>query len=75
MTYNALADAYSHTWGALYPYLDPAHAAAERRLALAMEDVRLADPDVVALQGVDKKWYDAFWVPQMRAAGFEPAGD
>ena len=74
MTYNALADAYSHTWGALYPYLDPAHAAAERRLALAMEDVRLADPDVVALQEVDKKWYDAFWVPQMRAAGFEPAG-
>lgn len=74
MTYNVLADAYSHTWSQLYPYLSPANADAEGRLPKAMEDVRLARPDVVCLQEVDAKWYDAFWVPQMRAAGYAPAG-
>lgn len=74
MTYNVLADAYSHTWKELYPYLSDEAADAEYRLLLAMEDVRMASPDVVALQEVDKKWYDAFWVPQMRAAGYVPAG-
>ncbi|ACO66256.1 predicted protein, partial [Micromonas commoda] len=74
MTYNVLADAYSHTWKELYPYLSDEAADAEYRLLLAMEDVRVAKPDVVALQEVDKKWYDAFWVPQMRAAGYVPAG-
>jgi hypothetical protein len=48
----ALADAYSHTWDALYPYLSDAAAAPERRLQLALEDVRAVDADVVALQEV-----------------------
>lgn len=74
MTYNVLADAYSHTWGALYPYLSPEAADPERRLPMAMEDVRLAAPDVVALQEVDRKWYDTFWLPQMEAAGYSPVG-
>ena len=47
MTYNVLADAYSHTWGALYPYLSTEAADPERRLPLAMEDIRLTSPDVV----------------------------
>ena len=74
MTYNVLADAYSHTWGAMYPYLTPEMADPERRLLLAMEDVCLVAPDVVALQEVDRKWYHAFWVPQMAAAGYAPVG-
>ena len=48
----ALADAYSHTWSALYPYLSDVAAAPERRLQLALEDVRAVDADVVALQEV-----------------------
>lgn len=74
MTYNALADAYAHTWGGLYPYLRARDADVHRRLPRAMEDVADADPDVVCLQEIDRKWYDLFWLPQMRAAGFEPAG-
>jgi len=74
MTYNVLADAYSHTWPELYPYLSPEAADAEYRLPLAMEDIRMASPDVVALQEVDKKWYETFWAPQMRAAGYVPVG-
>ena len=73
MTYNALADAYAHTWGGLYPYLCARDADVNRRLPRAMEDVADADPDVVCLQEIDRKWYDLFWLPQMRAAGFEPA--
>ena len=74
MTYNALADAYSHTWSELYPYLKPETADPQRRLPLAMEDIRMASPDVVALQEIDRKWYHEFWVPQMDKAGYEPAG-
>jgi 2',5'-phosphodiesterase len=74
MTYNVLADAYSHTWASLYPYYSAANADPHARLPLAMQDVLLADPEIVALQEVDRKWYGEFWVPQMRAAGYVPAG-
>ena len=74
MTYNALADAYSHTWGSLYPYFPAAAADPHARLPLAMQDVLLASPEIVALQEVDRKWYGEFWEPQMRAAGYAPAG-
>lgn len=74
MTYNVLADAYAHTWASLYPYLSAAAADPRVRLPLAMQDILLASPEIVALQEVDRKWYGAFWVPQMRAAGYAPAG-
>ena len=74
MTYNALADAYSHTWATLYPYLSAAAADPHARLPLAMQDVLLCSPEIVALQEVDRKWYGEFWVPQMRSAGYVPAG-
>ena len=74
MTYNVLADAYAHTWASLYPYLSAAAADPRARLPLAMQDILLASPEIVALQEVDRKWYGAFWVPQMRAAGYAPAG-
>ena len=74
MTYNVLADAYSHTWASLYPYYSAANADPHARLPLAMQDVLLASPEIVALQEVDRKWYGEFWVPQMRAAGYIPAG-
>jgi hypothetical protein len=70
LTYNALADAFAHTWGALYPYLDPSDASPERRLPLALADVLAADADVVCLQEVDARLYDRFWAPQMAAAGY-----
>jgi 2',5'-phosphodiesterase len=70
MSYNTLADAYAHTWGALYPYLAPAHAAPEYRLPLALQDVLAAGADVIALQEVDARWYDRFWQPAMAAEGF-----
>ena len=74
MTYNVLADAYAHTWSVLYPYLRSETADPQRRLPLAMADIRLSQPDVVALQEIDRKWYHQFWVPQMKAAGYDPAG-
>jgi len=74
MTYNALADAYSRAWFELFPYLSKESADPQTRLLLAMEDVRLASPDIVALQEIDRKWYGEFWVPQMRAAGYVACG-
>ena len=70
LTYNALADAFAHTWGALYPYLDPSDASPERRLPLALADVLAADADMACLQEVDARLYDRFWAPQMAAAGY-----
>ena len=70
LTYNALADAFAHTWGALYPYLNPSDASPERRLPLALADVLAADADVACLQEVDARLFDRFWAPQMAAAGY-----
>ena len=52
MTYNVLSDAYAHTWASLYPYLSAAAADPRARLPLAMQDILLASPEIVALQEV-----------------------
>jgi len=70
MTYNVLADAYSHTWGTMFPYFDAALAAPERRLQLVGEDIWRADPDIVALQEVDKKWYEIYFEPLLSSLGY-----
>jgi hypothetical protein len=43
---TALADAYSHTWGALYPYLAAAAAAPERRLQVTEANPPIQIPHV-----------------------------
>jgi len=70
MTYNVLADAYSHTWGTMFPYFDAALAVPERRLQLVGEDIRCADPDIVTLQEVDKKWYEVYFEPLLSSLGY-----
>ena len=70
MSYNVLADAYAHTWGRLYPYLQPQHAGPGYRLPMALHDVAAAGPDVVCLQEVDLKWFDRFWQPHLQALGY-----
>jgi 2',5'-phosphodiesterase len=70
LSYNCLADAFAHTWSALYPYLAPAHAAPEYRLPLALQDILAPGADVIGLQEVDGRWYERFWQPAMAAAGY-----
>ena len=70
MTYNVLADAYSHTWSTMYPYFAPDLARAESRLQKVLEDVRVADADIVALQEVDKKWFELLYEPVLSARGY-----
>jgi 2',5'-phosphodiesterase len=70
MSYNVLADAYAHTWGRLYPYLQPQHSGPGYRLPAALHDVAAAGADVVCLQEVDVKWFDRFWLPQLTALGY-----
>lgn len=48
--------------------------AAWPRAQLALEDVRLIDADVVALQEVDRSWYQKFWEPHMTEMGFTAVG-
>ena len=70
MSYNCLADAYAHTWGRLYPYLQPQHSGPGYRLPAALHDVAAAGADVVCLQEIDLKWFDRFWLPQLNALGY-----
>lgn len=70
-SHNILADAYSHTWGGLYPYLSPAAAAADYRMQLALADVRGLSADIVCMQEVDTRWFERFWRPAMEADGYE----
>ena len=70
MTYNVLADAYSHTWSTMYPYFSPELAKAESRLQKVLEDILVADADVVAIQEVDKKWFDLLYEPVLTAKGY-----
>lgn len=70
MTYNVLADAYSHTWGTMFPYFSEDLSKAERRLQLVCEDVLRADADVVALQEVDKKWFELLFEPLLTSRGY-----
>jgi 2',5'-phosphodiesterase len=70
VSYNILADAYSHTWGGLYPYLSRAAASADYRMQLALADVRGLSADIVCLQEVDTKWFERFWQPAMEHAGY-----
>ena len=74
MTYNVLADAYAHTWKTMFPYFDDALAKAERRLQLVLEDILRSKADVVALQEVDKKYYDTLFVPVLAANGYIATG-
>lgn len=69
-SYNILADAYSHTWDGLYPYLSPSAASADYRMQLALADVRGISADIVCLQEVDTKWFERFWQPAMEQDGF-----
>ena len=70
MTYNVLADAYSHTWSTMFPYFAKDLSKAERRLQLVCEDILFADADVVALQEVDKKWYELLFEPLLTSRGY-----
>ena len=70
LSYNVLADSYSHTWGRLYPYLPMQYRAPGYRLPRALEDIMAADADVVALQEVDLKWFERYWKPQLEAVGY-----
>jgi len=56
VTYNVLADAFRHTWGRMYSYLDERYWRLEYRTPLlAREILDFGDVDVVALQEVDTK--------------------
>jgi len=70
MTYNLLADAYAHTWRAIYPYLAERDAAACYRMQLALQDVVQSDADVLALQECDLKAFKRFWQPQLSFLGY-----
>lgn len=70
MTYNVLADAYSHTWGTMFPYFSKDLSKAERRLQIVCEDILRADADVVALQEVDKKWFELLFEPLLTSRGY-----
>ena len=71
MSYNVLADAYSKFWGTLHWYCPEEKLARGYRLPLLAKEVLDFWPDVVSLQEVDVRSFDVFWVPQMRAAGFD----
>ncbi|GBG30627.1 Glucose-repressible alcohol dehydrogenase transcriptional effector [Hondaea fermentalgiana] len=60
LSYNVLADTYSHTWDEMYPYCDPAHRDIRYRAPLLAREVGLCDPDVICMQEVDAKMVD-FW--------------
>jgi len=70
MTYNVLADAYSHTWSTMFPYFAKELGRAEIRLRQALEDVLVADADVVALQEVDRKWFELLFEPVLTSRGY-----
>lgn len=70
MTYNVLADAYSHTWQTMFPYLSKDLAKAERRLQLVLQDILSSDCDIVALQEVDKKWHELLFEPVLASHGY-----
>jgi len=70
MTYNVLADAYSHTWGTMFPYFSEDLSKAERRLQIVCEDILRADADIVALQEVDKKWFELLFEPLLTSRGY-----
>ena len=70
MTYNILADAYSHTWQTMFPYFADDLAKAERRLQLVLQDILEAEADVVALQEVDKKWHELLFEPVLASRGY-----
>ena len=70
MTYNVLADAYSHTWKTMFPYFREDLAKAERRLQLVLQDILASDCDIVALQEVDKKWHELLFEPVLASRGY-----
>ncbi|KAK3272998.1 hypothetical protein CYMTET_18737 [Cymbomonas tetramitiformis] len=71
VTYNILADAYCHTWDTLYPYLKAHFKDPSYRMQLALKDIQMLAPDIVALQECDTAWYERFFEPHMRHNGYE----
>lgn len=64
MTYNTLADAYSHTWDEMYAYCDPKHRDIEYRAPLLAREIRHYAADILCLQEVDTKM-EEFWKAQL----------
>lgn len=73
VSYNALADAYAHTWDDMYPYCDPAHRDANYRVHLLLDDIGHLDGDVVCMQEVDGAWFERAFEPHMRRRGYSAA--
>ena len=75
LSYNLLADAHRRRWDdpadGIHTYCDPALTAAPRRLPRLLAEVLAFEADVLCLQEVDRAWWDVFWRPQLRAAGYE----
>jgi len=65
VSYNVLADAYSHTWDTMYSYCDAQHLDPWYRASLLIREVKDYNSDIIALQEVDSLTFDRFWRPQL----------
>ena len=72
LSLNLLADAYRRTWDdSVHMYRSAELTSMDRRAPVLLSDVLGFGPDVACLQEVDASWYEKWWVPQMRGAGYE----
>ena len=72
LSLNLLADAYRRTWDdSVHLYRSADLTSMDRRAPVLLSDVLGFDPDVACLQEVDAAWFEKWWVPQLRDAGYE----
>ncbi|CAE8585904.1 unnamed protein product, partial [Polarella glacialis] len=70
LSYNVLADAYSHNFGQCFPYCDQKFTRSERRIQLCRQEVAAYAADLACLQEVDANWFEEFWRPQFEVDGY-----
>ena len=73
MTYNLLADMYSSTETAktrLFRYVLPDNLEWDYRKRLQLQEVLMAEADVLCFQEVDTKAFERFWRPHLTVAGY-----
>ncbi|CAK0837217.1 unnamed protein product [Prorocentrum cordatum] len=71
VSYNVLADAYSHYWDQAFPYCGAEFLRPEYRLQLLRLELCAYDADIVCLQEVDERWFQQYWEPQLASEGYE----
>ena len=74
VSYNMLADSYRRYWdapGNIHDHCSPEITDPRNRLSILLRELLATGGDLFCLQEVDVVWANRFWLPQLKAAGYD----